>query len=56
MQEVTTAMRDKGVNMEWIDREELRRKIKFWVQRDGEKMNTLYINYVLLYISVTPVK
>ena len=30
MQEVTTGMREKGIiNMEWIDREEWRRKIKF---------------------------
>ena len=29
MEEVTTGMREKGINnMEWIDREEWRRKIK----------------------------
>jgi hypothetical protein len=29
MQEVTTGMREEGINnMEWIDREEWRRKIK----------------------------
>ena len=35
MQEVTTGMREKGIkNMEWIDREEWRRKIKLWAQKD----------------------
>ena len=29
MQEVTTGVREKGINnMEWVDREEWRRKIK----------------------------
>jgi hypothetical protein len=28
MQELTTGMREKGIDMEWIVREEWRRKIK----------------------------
>ena len=35
MQGVTTGMREKGIkNMEWIDREEWRRKIKLEAQED----------------------
>ena len=35
MREVTTGMREKGMNnMEWIDREEWRRKIKPKAQKD----------------------
>ena len=31
MQEITTEMREKGINnMEWNDRVEWRRNIKFW--------------------------
>ena len=29
MQEFTTGMREKEINMEWVDREEWRRKIRF---------------------------
>ena len=28
MQEVTTGMREKGINMKWVDRDEWRRKIR----------------------------
>ena len=35
MKEVITRMRDKGINnMEWIEREEWRRKIKFQAQKE----------------------
>ena len=35
MQEVTTGMREKGINiMEWIDREEWRRKTTLQAQKD----------------------
>ena len=33
--EVTTEMTEKGIkNLEWIDREEWRSKIKLWGQKD----------------------
>ena len=39
MQKVTTEMRDKGFNnMEWIDREEWRGKIKLYTQKDVETL------------------
>ena len=35
MQELTTGMREKGINkMEWVDRGEWRRKIKLEAQED----------------------
>ena len=35
MQEVTSSMREKEINnMDWIDKEEWRRKIKLKAQRD----------------------
>ena len=35
MQEETTGISEKGINIiEWVDREEWRRKIKLWVQKD----------------------
>ena len=35
MQEITTGMREKGIdNMEWVDREKWRRKIKVYAQED----------------------
>ena len=40
MQEVTTGMREKGINKEWIDREEWRRKNK----ERCASIDTLYIN------------
>ena len=34
MQEVTTGMREKGINnMEWFYREEWRRKMNFWAHK-----------------------
>ena len=38
MQEITTVMREKGINMEWVDLEEWRRKIKLKLQaqKDGQ--------------------
>ena len=37
MHKVTTGMREKGTNNnEWIDKEEWRRKIKLYVQKDVE--------------------
>ena len=42
IQEVTTGMREKGIkHKEWIDREELKRKIKC-KHRSYENINTLY--------------
>jgi hypothetical protein len=46
MQEVTTGMKDKGINdMEWIDREECRRNMKLQAHKDGN-IDTLYANKV----------
>ena len=39
MQKVTTGRREKGINnMELIDREEWRRKIKLWAQKDEKTL------------------
>ena len=47
MQDVTIAMSEKGIdNMEWIEREELRRKIKFQAQKDDKKIDTLYKKFI----------
>ena len=32
--QVTTGMREKGINMEWIDRDEWRSKMKLLAQKD----------------------
>ena len=43
MKEVIARMREKGINnMEWVDREEWRRKIKLEAQRCAN-IDTLYI-------------
>ena len=45
MQEVTSKMGERGIdNMEWIGRDEWRRKIKFWAQKDvnTKKYHVLY--------------
>ena len=48
MQEVTTKMREKGINnMQWIDREEWRRKIKFQAQ-ENVQTSVFYINKIVI--------
>ena len=37
MQEVATGMREKGINIEWINREEWRRKTKLQAQKDVKR-------------------
>ena len=38
MQEVTTGMKEKRINnMEWVDREEWKRKIKLQAQKDVQR-------------------
>ena len=47
MQELTTEMREKGINsMEWIDREEwiIKIKLKLLVQKRCENIDIMYIN------------
>ena len=51
-QEVITGMRKKGINnMEWIDREEWRRKINLRTKR-CRNIDTLYINKIIIIIIV----
>ena len=50
MQEVTTGMREKGINnVEWIDREEWKRKIKLQTQNDV-KILSIHKEIKLLYL------
>ena len=50
MQEVTTEMREKGINnMELVDIEEWRRKIKLYlVPERCANIDTLYINEIII--------
>ena len=48
IQEVTNGMGEKGINnMEWIDREDCRRKINLQAQKD-ENIDNLCINKLMI--------
>ena len=54
MQEVTTGMRERGIgDLQWVDREECRKKITLGTER-CENINNLYIikNIIIIIIII----
>ena len=52
MQEVTTCMREKGINIEWIHREEWRKDNKTLGTERCGKIDTLHINEIIIIIII----